>query len=95
MEIARAAPPRTNVLALWWLQLRAEQLVAQFPRFAAPVLAWLDDESEQEHVRRRLAVGEPYTLAVHGGDAEYLLTVKLQRSSVRPDLPMTPDRAEP
>ncbi|MEU7095914.1 hypothetical protein [Kitasatospora aureofaciens] len=90
VEIARVTPPpRTNVLAGWWVRLRVEQLLVQLPRqFAPPVLAWLDDEDEQEHVRHRLAVGEPYTLTVHGGDAEYLLTVKLRQAPVRPDLPV-------
>ncbi|MFD8705906.1 hypothetical protein ACFV1W_25425 [Kitasatospora sp. NPDC059648] len=69
---------QTDWLAAWWLQLQAQQLADELPPvLAAPVLAWLADEGEQEHVRRLLAVHEPYTLTVTGVGAEHRLSVRL------------------
>ncbi|MFI9366086.1 hypothetical protein ACIG5E_34305 [Kitasatospora sp. NPDC053057] len=72
---------KTSWLAAWWLQLQAQQLAAQLPpALAAPVLAWLADEAEQAHVRRRLAVREPYMLTVVGMGVEHRFSVKLWQS---------------
>ncbi len=69
---------QTSWLAAWWLQLQAQQLAAQLPPvLAAPVLAWLNDEAEQAHVRRRLDVHEPYTLPVVGVGTEHRFAVRL------------------
>ncbi|MFF2751093.1 hypothetical protein ACFVVA_36855 [Kitasatospora sp. NPDC058048] len=69
---------QTSWLAAWWLQIQARQLAAQLPpALAAPVLTWLADEDEQDHVRRLLAVHEPYTLTVTGVGAEHRLAVTL------------------
>ncbi|MFJ2193140.1 hypothetical protein ACIOJE_35225 [Kitasatospora sp. NPDC087861] len=69
---------RTSWLAVWWLQLRAQRLAEQLPTpLARPVLAWLTDDTEQDHVRRLLDLGQPYTLTVSGDGAEHRLTVKL------------------
>ncbi|MGW2255111.1 hypothetical protein ACWCXH_33740 [Kitasatospora sp. NPDC001660] len=69
---------RTNSLALAWLQLRAGRLAdCVAPAFRAPLDAWLDDADEHESIRRTLALGQPYTLTVDGGDAVHRISARL------------------
>ncbi len=85
----------TEAVALWWIRLRAERMTHHLhPALARPVWAWLADSDEQRSARAIIGRGQPYTLRIHDGEAEHLLTVKTAGRSAlaldpSPDLQVT------